>query len=143
MTELKLIHDITKVCYHPLPSEWVAEVTPEDEARGRIESCAYCPIALATARALQIPAGIIDITGHARVPLYAGVGPGQACEEISPAHLWGSIVYQPDKRTHKTPGIWDAFKYIGLFDLDEIDKWPSTEPKRFHYTLYKSKGFNR
>jgi len=137
---MELIHDITKVCYHPLPTEWVAEVTEEDEARGKVESCAYCPIALASARALQIPAGIIDITGHAHVPLYCLSNPERG---NSPDNLWTTVVYTPDNRHRETPGIWDAFKYINLFDLEELSKWPADQPKRFTYTLARSKGFNR
>lgn len=124
MTELKLIHDITKVCYHPLPAEWVAEVMAEDEVQGRLGECKYCPIALASARALQIPAGILDVTGNVHAPM-------QLVEQRNKTD-WA--LYQTDS----VPFAGCAFQYIEFFDSDEMSRWPETRPKRFHYKLSKT-----
>lgn len=132
MTDLKLIHDITQVCYHPLPAEWVAEVTPEDEEEGRLGSCIFCPIALASARALQIPAGIIDVTGHAHIPLRMPKDqekkwPSWASD--SPSGTWVAEEF---------PHLTSAFRFIELFDSDEMSRWPKDAPKRFTYRMYKT-----
>lgn len=49
----------------PLPASFVADVTQEDIRAGQAEDCAMCPIALASLRALDLPALAFEVFGTA------------------------------------------------------------------------------
>jgi len=97
---MELVHNIDTLCFMPLPSSFLIEVTAEDEKAAALEDgpvCQYCPIAHATSRALALPLGLVEA--------------GDRGIEIWPRETGVFINYLPaSEQHHKYVEWWDTGK---------------------------------